>query len=127
MCLLAIAIMKMVEGTQGEAPDVTQVVSTVEEVAALVVPDPDKVAYLTQTTLSLDEARYMIEGAQGEVSEHHWATRAGYLLRDGESADRRQERGTRRGPGSCGWLQEQFELEPAGRGFEESGYELFPD
>ena len=50
-----------VEGTQGEAPDVTQVVSTVEEVAALQVPDPDKVAYLTQTTLSLDEAKYMIE------------------------------------------------------------------
>ena len=50
-----------VEGTAGEAPDVTQVVSTVEEVEALVVPDPNKVAYLTQTTLSLDEARYMIE------------------------------------------------------------------
>ncbi|MBS1815812.1 MAG: 4-hydroxy-3-methylbut-2-enyl diphosphate reductase [Acidobacteria bacterium] len=50
-----------VEGTQGEAPDVTQVVSTVEEVEALVVPDPNKVAYLTQTTLSLDEAKYMIE------------------------------------------------------------------
>ena len=50
-----------VEGTQGEAPAVTQVVSTVEEVAALIVPDPNKVAYLTQTTLSLDEARYMIE------------------------------------------------------------------
>jgi 4-hydroxy-3-methylbut-2-enyl diphosphate reductase len=50
-----------VEGTQGEAPTVTQVVSTVEEVAVLVVPDPNKVAYLTQTTLSLDEARYMIE------------------------------------------------------------------
>ena len=50
-----------VEGTQGEAPDVTQVVSTVREVDALVVPDPNKVAYLTQTTLSLDEARYMIE------------------------------------------------------------------
>jgi 4-hydroxy-3-methylbut-2-enyl diphosphate reductase len=50
-----------VEGTQGEAPDVTQVVSTLEEVEALVVPDPDKVAYLTQTTLSLDEAKYMID------------------------------------------------------------------
>ena len=50
-----------VEGTQGEAPTVTQVVSTVEEVEALVVPDPDKVAYLTQTTLSLDEARHMID------------------------------------------------------------------
>jgi len=50
-----------VEGTQGEAPDVTQVVSTVHEVEKLVVPDPNKVAYLTQTTLSLDEAKYMIE------------------------------------------------------------------
>jgi 4-hydroxy-3-methylbut-2-en-1-yl diphosphate reductase len=50
-----------VEGTQGEAPSVTQVVSTLEEVDALVVPDPNKVAYLTQTTLSLDEAKYMIE------------------------------------------------------------------
>ena len=50
-----------VEGTQGEAPDVTHVVSTVQEVDALVVPDPNKVAYLTQTTLSLDEARYMID------------------------------------------------------------------
>jgi 4-hydroxy-3-methylbut-2-enyl diphosphate reductase len=50
-----------VEGTQGEAPTVTQVVSTPEEVEQLVVPDPNKVAYLTQTTLSLDEAGTMIE------------------------------------------------------------------
>ncbi|HEX4154095.1 MAG TPA: 4-hydroxy-3-methylbut-2-enyl diphosphate reductase [Acidobacteriaceae bacterium] len=49
-----------VEGTQGEAPEVTQVVSTAAEVEALVVPDPNKVAYLTQTTLSLDEAGTMI-------------------------------------------------------------------
>ena len=50
-----------VEGTQGEAPDVTQVVSTAEEVESLVVPDPNKLAYLTQTTLSLDEAGTMIQ------------------------------------------------------------------
>ncbi len=50
-----------IEGTLGEAPDVTQVVSTVEEVHALEVPDPDRVAYLTQTTLSLDEARDIIQ------------------------------------------------------------------
>ncbi len=49
-----------VEGTQGEAPNVTQVVSTAEEVELLVVPDPNRVAYLTQTTLSLDEAGTMI-------------------------------------------------------------------
>ena len=38
----------------------TQVVSNVAEVAALEVPDPNRVAYLTQTTLSLDEARDII-------------------------------------------------------------------
>jgi len=48
-------------GTLGEAPEVTQVVTTPEQVEALVVPDPDRVAYLTQTTLSLDEARDIIE------------------------------------------------------------------
>lgn len=50
-----------IEGTLGEAPDVTQVVSSVEEVATLQVPDPNRVAYLTQTTLSLDEARDIIQ------------------------------------------------------------------
>jgi 4-hydroxy-3-methylbut-2-enyl diphosphate reductase len=50
-----------IEGTLGEAPDVTQVVSSVAEVSTLVVPDPDRVAYLTQTTLSLDEARDIIQ------------------------------------------------------------------
>jgi 4-hydroxy-3-methylbut-2-enyl diphosphate reductase len=50
-----------IEGTLGEAPDVTHVVSTVEEVAALELPDPEHVAYLTQTTLSLDEARDIIQ------------------------------------------------------------------
>jgi len=48
-------------GTLGEAPDVTQVVSSPEQVATLQVPDPNRVAYLTQTTLSLDEARDIIE------------------------------------------------------------------
>ncbi len=47
-------------GTLGEAPTVTQVVGSPEEVAALVVPDPEHVAYLTQTTLSLDETRGII-------------------------------------------------------------------
>ncbi len=49
-----------IEGTLGEAPDVTHVVSNVAEVEALQVPDPNRVAYLTQTTLSLDEARDII-------------------------------------------------------------------
>jgi 4-hydroxy-3-methylbut-2-en-1-yl diphosphate reductase len=47
-------------GTLGEAPIVTQVVGSPEEVAALAVADPNRVAYLTQTTLSLDETKDII-------------------------------------------------------------------
>src|SRR3954453_23947187 len=47
-------------GTLGEAPKVTQVVGSVEEVEALHVPDPEHIAFLTQTTLSLDETRDII-------------------------------------------------------------------
>ncbi|HVZ60295.1 MAG TPA: 4-hydroxy-3-methylbut-2-enyl diphosphate reductase [Terriglobales bacterium] len=47
-------------GTLGEAPEATQVVGSVEEVAQLTVPDPERVAYLTQTTLSLDETRDIV-------------------------------------------------------------------
>ncbi len=46
-----------VVGTTGEAPDKIQVVGTVEEVAKLQVPDPNKIVCLTQTTLSVDETR----------------------------------------------------------------------
>ena len=49
-----------IEGTLGEAPDVTHVVSNVAEATALEVPDPNHVAYLTQTTLSLAEAHDII-------------------------------------------------------------------
>ena len=45
-----------VEGVVGEAPERTIVVATPEEAEQVQVPDPDKVAVLTQTTLSVDEA-----------------------------------------------------------------------
>jgi 4-hydroxy-3-methylbut-2-en-1-yl diphosphate reductase len=48
-------------GTLGEAPERIMVVDSVEEVERLVLPDPDKVAYLTQTTLSVDDTRDVIE------------------------------------------------------------------
>ena len=47
-------------GTLGEAPTVTQVVGSPSEVDSVIVPDPNRVAYLTQTTLSLDETRDII-------------------------------------------------------------------
>jgi 4-hydroxy-3-methylbut-2-enyl diphosphate reductase len=47
-------------GTMGEAPEAIILVETPEDVAALQVADESKVAYLTQTTLSVDDANRII-------------------------------------------------------------------
>ncbi len=44
-----------VEGTMGEAPDRIVLVQSEQDVDALEVEDPERVAYVTQTTLSVDE------------------------------------------------------------------------
>ncbi len=48
-------------GTMGEAPDRMLLIEHPDQVADLHVPDPNKVAYLTQTTLSVDDTRECIE------------------------------------------------------------------
>ena len=50
-----------VEGTMGEAPEHIVLVQTEEDVDRLEVPDPDRVAYISQTTLSVDETRAIID------------------------------------------------------------------
>lgn len=47
-------------GTMGEAPEAIILVETPEDVASLAVADESKVAYLTQTTLSVDDANRII-------------------------------------------------------------------
>jgi 4-hydroxy-3-methylbut-2-enyl diphosphate reductase len=47
-------------GTLGEVPERSRLVETVEDVDRLELPDPRRVRYLTQTTLSLDETREII-------------------------------------------------------------------
>jgi 4-hydroxy-3-methylbut-2-en-1-yl diphosphate reductase len=49
-----------VEGTMGEAPDHIVLVETEDDVDALEVPNPEKLAYISQTTLSVDETRAII-------------------------------------------------------------------
>ncbi len=49
-----------VEGTTGEAPDSIVLIETADEVAELEVPDPERVALITQTTLSVDETTEII-------------------------------------------------------------------
>jgi 4-hydroxy-3-methylbut-2-enyl diphosphate reductase len=47
-------------GTLGEAPACTVVVNSVEEVDRLEPPDPERICYITQTTLSLDETSEIV-------------------------------------------------------------------
>jgi 4-hydroxy-3-methylbut-2-enyl diphosphate reductase len=49
-----------VEGTMGEAPEHIVLVETEEDVDNLEVADPERVAYISQTTLSVDETRQII-------------------------------------------------------------------
>ncbi|MGI8726895.1 MAG: 4-hydroxy-3-methylbut-2-enyl diphosphate reductase [Solirubrobacterales bacterium] len=49
-----------VEGTTGEAPESIILVETAADVATLEVPDPDRVAFITQTTLSVDETQEIV-------------------------------------------------------------------
>ncbi|HEX7254314.1 MAG TPA: 4-hydroxy-3-methylbut-2-enyl diphosphate reductase [Gaiellaceae bacterium] len=47
-------------GTMGEAPEATVLVQSVEDAERLELADPDRVAYITQTTLSVDETMEII-------------------------------------------------------------------
>jgi 4-hydroxy-3-methylbut-2-enyl diphosphate reductase len=49
-----------IEGTAGEAPSNVTVIASAEEVDALEVEDPHRVAYLTQTTLAVDETKGVV-------------------------------------------------------------------
>ena len=49
-----------VVGTQGEAPHAIQVVESPSDIPSLHIKDPDKLVYLTQTTLSIEDAEIII-------------------------------------------------------------------
>ena len=54
-----------VEGTAGEAPEHVQLVDTAEDVDKVVVRDPSKVIWLSQTTLSVDETMERVDQLKG--------------------------------------------------------------
>jgi 4-hydroxy-3-methylbut-2-enyl diphosphate reductase len=65
-----------VVGTLGEAPDAITVVETVAEVEALELPDPDRVAYISQTTLSVDDVRAIVEALKKKYPSVHEPAKA---------------------------------------------------
>ncbi len=81
-----------VEGTLGEAPDATVLVQTAGDVAALRPRDGERVAYLMQTTLSVDEAEEMSGALAGPLPAGPRAGQRRHLLRDHQPAGRRAGR-----------------------------------
>jgi 4-hydroxy-3-methylbut-2-enyl diphosphate reductase len=55
-----------VEGTLGRIQGEVHLVSTVEEVTALQVSDPERVSYVTQTTLSVDDTKVVIDALKAK-------------------------------------------------------------
>ncbi len=53
------------EGTSGEAPEATKIIETVEDAESVQVPDPNKVVCLTQTTLSMDDTKKLVDALKG--------------------------------------------------------------
>jgi 4-hydroxy-3-methylbut-2-enyl diphosphate reductase len=58
-----------VEGTSGEAPEHIQLVQGPDDVASIVVRDPSKVAWLSQTTLSVDETLETVDAIRQRFPE----------------------------------------------------------
>jgi 4-hydroxy-3-methylbut-2-en-1-yl diphosphate reductase len=58
-----------VEGTMGEAPDNIVLVQSERDVDELEVPDPSRVAYISQTTLSVDETQSVIDRLRDRFPE----------------------------------------------------------
>ena len=58
-----------VEGTSGQAPDRTILVQSIEEAERVEVPDPRRLSYLTQTTLSVDETNEIVGVLRGRFPE----------------------------------------------------------
>ena len=58
-----------VEGTMGEAPDATILIESVDDAERVTVPDPSRVAYISQTTLSVDDVRAIVEALKRRFPE----------------------------------------------------------
>ena len=58
-------------GTYGEAPESTQIVGSPEDIPHLKIDDPNKLVYLTQTTLSVDDADLIISALKSVFPNIH--------------------------------------------------------
>ena len=99
-----------VVGTVGEAPDAFTIVESPEDVEKLTFTEDDKIVYLTQTTLSMDDANVIIDAIKKKYPHVQGAAQRGHLLRDHESPARGASAGARGRPVHRRRVQKQLEL-----------------
>ena len=76
-----------VEGTMGQLPEgAVTLIETVADARAFTPSDPDKLAYATQTTLSVDDTAADRRRAQEPLPQHRRAAQRGHLLRHDKPA-----------------------------------------
>ena len=85
-----------VEGTMGQCDGGVYLVESVDDVARLAVRDPARLAFVTQTTLSVDDAAVDRRRAEGALSRDRRAEEGRHLLRDAEPAGRGEVHESRR-------------------------------
>ena len=102
------------EGTMGQAANGMHLVETVADVARLDVADPERLAYVTQTTLSIDDASHR-RRAEKALSVHPRTEEGRHLLRHAEPPGRGEVHGAAVRRGDRGGLAEQLEFQPAAR------------
>ena len=105
-----------VEGTMGEAPEHIVLVETEADVDALEVADPEKLAYVSQTTLSVDETRAIINRLRERFPSDRRSPHRRHLLRDDEPPGGRQADGAALRPRARHRLAQLVELQPPRRG-----------
>ena len=110
-----------VEGTMGQSTRRhASTWSRPSRTSRLQVRDPGQLAYVTQTTLSVDDTREIVDALKARFPAIRRPAQGRHLLRDAEPPGRGgRSRGERRGAG--GRVAEQLKLEPPARGCEEHG------
>ena len=116
-----------VEGTMGEAPEHFVLVETEEDVDALELEDPDRVAYLTQTTLSVDETDRIIRRLRERFPNITGSQVRRHLLRHHQPSDGRPPDGPRVRSRAGHRIEELIELQSAGGGGPRPRRRLSPD
>ena len=104
-------------GTTGQLPDgAVHLIETVSDARAFNPRDPDRLAVITQTTLSVDDTKEIVGVLAGTLPAHGDPAQGRHLLRHHQPPGGGQADGAGLRPHDRGRLAQQLELAAPGRG-----------